>query len=130
VSDQNSRKHTFGNITYAERRQSPKRDKPGEVQFDDRGNALYQWKDERMLDESEAGDTRRQRALSFANLVLVDDDPPPDLKTAHINKSATRVGYNPYESGRIEKSGRGKPRDLRALSKWIETRKKLTQTDE
>jgi hypothetical protein len=125
VSDQDNRKHTFGNVTYTERRQAPHRDKPGVVEFDDRGNAQYQWRDERMLDETEVGEKRRQRALSVANLVLVDDEPPPDLKVAHVNKQATRLGYNPYESGQIQKTQRRKPVDLRALSKWIEAKKNL-----
>jgi hypothetical protein len=130
VSDQDNRKHTFGNVTYTERRPTLQRDKPGVVEFDDRGNAQYQWRDERMLDESEAGEKRRLRALSVANLVLVDDEPPPDLKTAPLNKQATRLGYNPYESGQIQKSQRRKPVDLRALSKWIEARKNLPNSDE
>jgi len=129
VSDQSDRKHTFGNVTYAERRQTPQRDKPGVVEFDDRGNAQYQWRDERMLDETEAGEKRRQRALSVVTLGLVDDEPPPDLKTVHVNKQATRLGYNPYESGHIQKTQRRKPRDLRALSKWIESRKNLPDDD-
>jgi len=125
VSDQSDRKHTFGNVTYKERRQTTHRDTPGKVEFDDRGNAQYQWRDDRMLEESEAGEKRRQRALSVANLVLVDDEPPPDLKTVQVNKQATRLGYNPYESGHIQKTQRRKPTDLRALSKWIEARRNL-----
>lgn len=130
MSDQDNRKHTFGRVTYTERRHASHRDKPGAVEFDDRGNAQYQWRDERMLDESEAGEKRRQRALSIANLVLVDDEPPPDLKTVQVNKQATRLGYNPYESGQIQKTQRRKPVDLRALSKWIEARKNLPKNDE
>jgi hypothetical protein len=35
-----------------------------------------------------------------------------------------RVGYNPYDGGRLNKELWKKPRDLRALSKWIEAQKR------
>jgi hypothetical protein len=111
-------------LGYAERRTRPTRGKPGDVGFDDLGNALYQWKDDRMLEDGVDADTRRQRALSIANLVLVDDEPPPDLKTINTNKKGLRLGYNPYDSGRLSKEQWKKPRDLRALSQWIEAQKR------
>jgi hypothetical protein len=101
---------------------SQARRKPGSVIFDDLGNAQYQWHDQDLLEDGEEGDTRRHRALAFANLVLVDDDPPPDRKIIATNKRGLQQGYNPYDSGRLEKLARRKPRDLRALSKWIEAR--------
>jgi len=109
---------------FVERRRPGKRSKPGEVAFDELGNALYQWKDESLLADGNEGDTRRQRALSVANLVLVDDEPPPDLKVISANKRGLRLGYNPYDSGRLDKQQWKKPRDLRALSKWIEAQRK------
>ncbi len=127
-SDPKTRSHTNGKVDlaelgFSERRTSPQRGKPGDVGFDDQGNALYQWKDDRMLEEGNDADSRRQRALSVANLVLVDDEPPPDLKTITTNKRGLRVGYNPYDSGRLNKEKWKKPRDLRALSKWIESQR-------
>jgi hypothetical protein len=111
-------------LGFAERRTTPARGKPGDVGFDALGNALYQWKDDRMLEEGEEASSRRQRALSIANLVLVDDEPPPDIKTITANKKGLRVGYNPYDSGRLKKEAWKKPRDLRALSQWIEAQKR------
>jgi len=110
-------------LGFSERRTRPQRGKPGDVGFDDLGNALYQWKDDRMLEEGVDADTRRQRALSVPNLVLMDDEPPPDLKTITTNTKGLRVGYNPYDSGRLNKEKWKKPRDLRALSQWIEAQK-------
>ncbi len=102
---------------------------PGNVAFDELGNAKYQWKDDRMLEDGQEGDTRRQRALSVAALGLVDDAPPPDIKTATANKVGLRLGYNPYDSGRLEKQQYKKTRDLRALSKWIESQRKRPEFD-
>ena len=109
---------------FTERRKSPKREQPGNVAWDDLGNAVYTWRDESMLEEGEQADTRRLRALSVANLVLVDDEPPPDNKRISLNKKGVRQGYNPYDSGMLKKDTYRKPRDLRALSKWIEMQNK------
>jgi hypothetical protein len=111
-----------GQFGFVERR-ARRREKPGTVAFDDLGNAQYQWCDDRLLEDGTEGDTRRQRALSVANLVLVDDEPPPDQKSIAPNRKGLRVGYNPYDSGRLEKQQWKKPRDLRALSKWIESQR-------
>ena len=83
-----------------------------------------------MLEDGTDADTRRQRALSVANLVLVDDEPPPDLKTIATNKKGLRLGYNPYDSGRLAKDKYKKPRDLRALSQWIEAQKKAASNQD
>ena len=129
MSDEPKAKRQIGPMLFTERRIKPRGDKPGAVKFDDLGNAQYQWKDRSMLEDGEEADTRRLRALSLANLVVVDDDPPPDQKMAPTNKHGVRLGYNPYESGRLERTQRRKPRDLRALSKWIETKKKLSRPE-
>ena len=110
-------------LGYAERRLNSRSTKPGTIGFDELGNAQYQWQDENLLEDGEVGDSRRHRSLSIANLVLVDDEPPPDLKTITNNKNGLRLGYNPYDSGKLAKNQRKKPRDLRALSKWIEAKR-------
>lgn len=65
----------------------------------------------------------RNRALRIDHLGLIDDEPPPDLKIIAVNDKGLRVGYNPYDSGRLAKKEWKKPRDLRALSKWIESQR-------
>ena len=129
VSEKVSSKISPTKFGFAERRSSPRRDRPGAVAFDDRGNAQYAWRDERMMEDGGDADTRRLRALSVANLVLVDDEPPPLGKKVALNKSGVRVGYNPYDSGLIKKDTRKKPRNLRALSKWIEMQNKPAVQD-
>jgi hypothetical protein len=127
-SQASNRKVDLSALGYAERRTSPRREKPGTIGFDELGNAQFQWNDERLLEDGDEADTRRQRSLSIANLVLVDDEPPPDTKTISTNKNGLRVGYNPYDSGRLPKQQWKKPKDLRALSKWIEAQKRATDS--
>jgi hypothetical protein len=121
---------TLAELGYSQRRIPNGTERPGQVKFDDLGNAQYQWKDDRMLEDSDDAETRRQKALSIANLVLVDDEPPPDIKTITTNKTGLRVGYNPYDSGRLNKDSRKKPKDLRALSQWIEAQKRAGAKDD
>jgi hypothetical protein len=109
---------------------SLRKEKPGIIGFDELGNAQYRWRDQSLLEDGDKADTRRQRALSFANLVLVDDEPAPDIRYIQDNKRGIQQGYNPYNSGKLEKKERRKPRDLRALSKWIEARNRPPQSDE
>jgi len=130
VSDKNRSKINPAKFGFAERRTKPRNERPGAIAFDDLGNAQYAWRDERMMEEGEEGESRRLRALSVANLVLVDDDPPPVGKKVAMNKQGTRVGYNPYDSGLLQKSAFKKQKNLRALSKWIELRNKPADQQE
>lgn len=98
---------------------------PGQVRFDDRGNAIYEWRDAKLEEESRRADRMRERALFNPSLALVDDAPAPDQPTVRNDKGA-RLGYNPYESGQlVGKPKSVKKRDMRELSKWIETKRRL-----
>jgi len=84
----------------------------GRVGHDDRGNAVWEW----------AGDSV-DASLEQTGLAIIDEEPLPQANV-RINKLASRSGYNPYESGLIERKGsRARRRDLRELSRWIEQRK-------
>lgn len=110
----------------------PKTDegKPGRIAFDDRGNAVYEWKDHRFEEESEEAERARRRALAHPGLTMVEDDPNPN-DPIRTNPKGLRVGYNPYESGLLKKKEWKAKKDLRQLSKWIETKKKVAdQHDE
>lgn len=98
--------------------------KPGRIAFDDRGNAVYEWTDERLELEGEDAERARRRALAHPGLAIADDEPNPN-EPIRNNPKGLRVGYNPYESGLLTKKGSRPKRDLRELSKWIEMRKKL-----
>jgi hypothetical protein len=101
------------------------RERPGAISFDDRGNAVYQWKGRHLTADSEEAEALRAKALSYEGLAIVDDDPPAE-GMIRTNSKGLRMGYNPYESGMLQKKPQPtRKRDLRALSKWIEMKRKL-----
>jgi hypothetical protein len=100
--------------------------KPGHIAFDDRGNAVYEWNREDLAQDGEEAERARRKALAYANLSLVEDEPAPNTPIRN-NTNGLRVGYNPYESGLLPKRQTGKKRDLRELSKWIEQKKKMQE---
>lgn len=91
----------------------------GRVKRDDRGNAIWEWKDDDTLDAR----------LHHPGLAIKDEEPPAHAPVK-LNKVATRTGYDPYESGLIDRNGVPRPRkrDLRALSEWIALKKKRGET--
>jgi hypothetical protein len=101
----------------------------GKIAFDERGNAVYEWQFAPMTDDGFEGEQLRAQALEHPGLAIVDDDPPPG---APIRKNAVgaRVGYNPYDSGQLDRKASRKPANMRELSKWIELRKKLAASRE
>lgn len=100
--------------------------KPGHIAFDDRGNAVYEWDSERLTEDGEDGERLRRRALDHPGLSLTEDEAPANAPI-RSNPKGLRVGYNPYESGLLASKERKKKRDLRELSKWIATRRKLNE---
>jgi len=100
--------------------------RPGRITFDERGNAIYTWNDELLDEDSAEGECARRHALAHPGLAIVEDDPDPNGPIRH-NPNGLRFGYNPYESGLLVKKERRPKRDLRALSKWIEMKRRLSQ---
>jgi hypothetical protein len=97
---------------------------PGQIAFDERGNAVYSWS-EHLTEDSEDGERARRNALDHPDLSMVDDEPPHNAPIRH-NRDGARTGYNPYESGLL--AGKAQPkkqRDLRELSKWLQMKRKL-----
>lgn len=102
----------------------------GQLGYDDRGNVTWQWKDdEELLADDELGATARVRALLDPNLQVKDDEADP-LNPDRHNPTGLKTGYNPYNSGALAKEGWKKSKDLKALSKWIEARKKVAAKKE
>ncbi len=103
-----------------------KPEQPGQIAFDDLGNAVYEWKDQSLTQEGEAGTRARNKALAHPGLAIVEDEAPSNAPI-RSNPKGLRVGYNPYESGLLAKKGQQAPprkkRDLRELSKWMEAKK-------
>jgi hypothetical protein len=99
-------------------------EKPGKVAFDDRGNAIFEWGDDRLNQDSDTGERLRGKALSHAGLAIVDEEAPANA-AIRPNPKGLRLGYNPYESGMLAKPDRKKKVDLEQLSKVLELKRKL-----
>jgi hypothetical protein len=95
---------------------------PGRLTEDDRGNITWEWANEDVLQADDtAGAIERLRVLVDPGLDVVDEygraDPVRD------NPQGLKVGYDPYDSGSLGKTGRMKKLNLRDLSKWIEAKR-------
>lgn len=102
-------------------------DARGRLGVDDRGNVTWEWTDDRdLLADDVLGETARLRALVDPALDLQDepDDPMNPLKK---NPKGLKSGYNPYNSGALEKQSYRKKKNLKELSKWIELRKRVAK---
>lgn len=101
----------------------------GRIGFDERGNAIYQWQKSSLAADGEDADQLRAEALDHPGLAIVDEAPPPHAPIQR-NAAGARIGYNPYESGQLDRKTARKPRDMRELSKWIELKRKLGNREE
>ena len=102
--------------TFAAKKQS------GRVQFDDRGNAIWEWAVSTGAFGREVS-TERMKKLENPGLSLADDAPTPFDKVKP-NPQGVVKGYNPYDSGKLARSGPPpKKKDLRKLGDWLELKK-------
>ena len=99
---------------------------PGQIRFDVRGNAIYEWTDARLAEDDERAKRLRNKALTHAGLCVVDDEPTAEVPVM-LNDKGVRVGYNPYQSGLLTGKAAPKRRSLRELSEWIEMKRRLEQ---
>jgi hypothetical protein len=61
----------------------------------------------------------------------IDEGPAERVqKKIAANPAGLKKGYDPYESGLLAKKERRRKRDLRALSAWIEARKRAESVKE
>lgn len=99
---------------------------PGQVTFDERGNAIYAWREDLAAQEGSHAERLRERALLNPNLKLVNDRPVETTDSIR-NDNGLQMGYNPYQSGQLAgaKPAAKKKPDMRELSKWIEMKRRL-----
>jgi hypothetical protein len=89
----------------------------GRIDFDELGNAIW---------VPSAGATSNdvmRRLLDDPTLAFSSDYSPATEKRIQQNKLGVKKGYDPYDSGLLEKKDRKKKKDLRQLSAWIKSRK-------
>lgn len=97
---------------------------PGRIAFDDRGNAVYEWNDDSLSEDGEAGERARRKALDHPGLAFVEENHGNDVPIQN-NPKGLRLGYDPYASGLLPNKPAARKRNLRELSKWIEMKKKV-----
>ena len=102
--------------------QARKPTQPGQIAFDERGNAVYEWKEDYLTEDGAAGERARNQALAHPGLAIVEEETPANAPI-RSNPKGLRNGYNPYESGVLAKKGLRRKVDLRQLSKWMEAKK-------
>ncbi len=99
----------------------------GRVQFDDRGNAIWEWAGGTVNIDPETAAQRLKR-LENPSLRIVDEPPRPSGVIPN-NPLGPVKGYNPYNSGKLE--GKAQPRrkkkDLKRLGEWIALRKQAAR---
>jgi hypothetical protein len=94
----------------------------GRVQFDARGNAIWEWSIATGAFGREVS-TERLQKLEHPALSIADDAPTP-FDTVRPNPLGTKTGYNPYDSGKLGKApAPPRKKDLRRLSEFLKLKK-------
>lgn len=99
--------------------------KTGRVQFDDRGNAIWEWSVATGAFGREVS-TERMQKLENPGLSLAEDAPTPSFNKVKPNPQGVVKGYNPYDSGRLGKAEPPRKKDLKKLSEWLELKKQAS----
>jgi len=99
----------------------------GRVQFDERGNAIWEWAVATGAFGREVSAERLQK-LENPGLSLADDAPSPS-NSVKPNPQGVVKGYNPYDSGRLGRAQPPKKTDLHKLSDWLKLKKQAADND-
>ncbi len=100
----------------------------GRGRCDDRGNAGWQW----ALPAGDAAPGTPKdplRSLEHPALSLAADAPTPD-DSVKANPQGTLKGYDPYDSGKLDKKPPPRKKDLRKLGEWIALRKQAQKNSD
>jgi hypothetical protein len=103
----------------------------GHVTFDDRGQAIWEWSMTTGRFETASTSTRLKK-LTNVELSLVDDPLPVEGKKVQVNRTGAKKGYDPYDSGRLSRTGTHKivKKDLRKLGEWINLKNKAAKNQD
>jgi hypothetical protein len=83
-----------------------KPDQPGQIAFDDRGNAIYEWKDDTLSADGEVGDRKRTKALAHPGLAIVEDEGPANAPIRSNPKGLRERSARPQRAGQEARSAR------------------------
>jgi hypothetical protein len=107
---------------------SPPAKQTGRVQFDERGNAVWEWSVATGAFGREVS-TERLQKLENPGLSLAEDAPTPSQRVK-ANPMGAVKGYNPYDSGKLGKTREvPKKKDLKKLSDWLKLKKQAANND-
>ena len=88
----------------------------GRIEFDELGNAIW-------VPLSGNSDDVMRRLLNDPSLAFSNEYGASTEKRVQPNPRGVKQGYNPYESGLLQKKEWKKKKDLRRLSEWIKKQK-------
>ena len=98
----------------------------GRVQFDDKGNAVWEWSVSTGAFAREVT-TERLQKLEHPALSIAEDAPTP-FDIVRANPLGTKKGYDPYDSGKLGKRPPNSvKKDLRRLSEVIKLKKQAAE---
>lgn len=101
----------------------------GRVQFDDKGNAIWQWSISTGAFAREVP-TEHLQKLENPALSLAEDAPTP-YETVRANPHGTKKGYDPYDSGKLGKTAATpRKKDLRRLSEALQLKKQAAKNQD
>lgn len=96
----------------------------GRVKFDERGNAIWEWAVATGAFGRDISSDRLQK-LEHPALSIADDAPTP-LDIVRDNPLGLKKGYDPYDSGRLDKApspAQVRKKDLRKLGEFLKLKK-------
>ena len=100
----------------------------GRVNFDDRGNAVWEWQVTTGAFGLEVS-TQRLQKLEHPALSIADEGTQPTA--VRPNPLGMKKGYDPYDSGKLgKKPTRPQKTDLRRLSEWLRLKKQAEKNRE
>ena len=97
----------------------------GRVQFDDKGNAVWEWSVATGAFGREVT-TERLQKLEHPALSLADDAPTP-FETVRANPLGAKKGYDPYDSGKLGKRPAPAKKDLRKLGEFMKLKRQAAE---
>src|SRR5277367_4196941 len=102
-------------------RDSAREKTTGRVNFDDRGNAIWEWQISTGAFGMEVS-TQRLQKLEHPALSIADEGTRPNA--VRSNPLGKKKGYDPYDSGKLGKtSATPQKKDLRKLGEWLKLKK-------